>query len=214
MSLSERERASIALRVALYAFAVLVVSLFLGSQILRFFGISMPALRIAGGLVVAVAGWSMLHATPVASERHARLDRRFRSNPEDGFFSANDTVDDGSGHDRNRNRDWHQSTGRFRCFVLLSHRLALRGIGRDCGDLSCVPKIERDGPASRRRGHERDNEIVGVSAALHWSADHCHRAGRSGAICARRCSPLMLLQPAMTRTMIDPQIVSRIFATG
>ena len=71
MSLSERERASIALRVALYAFAVLVVSLFLGSQILRFFGISMPALRIAGGLVVAVAGWSMLHATPVASERHA-----------------------------------------------------------------------------------------------------------------------------------------------
>ena len=70
MSLSERERASIALRVALYAFAVILVSLFFGSQILKFFGISIPALRIAGGLVVAVAGWSMLHAAPVSSERH------------------------------------------------------------------------------------------------------------------------------------------------
>jgi small neutral amino acid transporter SnatA (MarC family) len=33
---------------------VLVVSLFIGSRIMRFFGISVPALRIAGGLVVAV----------------------------------------------------------------------------------------------------------------------------------------------------------------
>src|SRR5262249_6213129 len=71
MSLSERERASIALRVALYAFAVILVSLCFGRQTLKFFWISIPALRIAGGLVVAVAGWSMLHAAPVAPERHA-----------------------------------------------------------------------------------------------------------------------------------------------
>jgi multiple antibiotic resistance protein len=62
--LSERERARIAFRVAIYAFGVLLVSLFIGSQILNFFGISIPALRIAGGLVVAVSGWSTLHAPP------------------------------------------------------------------------------------------------------------------------------------------------------
>jgi multiple antibiotic resistance protein len=68
MGLSERDRARIALRVAIYAF---LVSLFAGSEIMRFFGISMPALRIAGGLVVAVTGWSVLNAAPKTSDGHA-----------------------------------------------------------------------------------------------------------------------------------------------
>lgn len=66
--LSEEERAGLAFRVAGYAFAVLLVSLFLGSQILNFFGVTIPALRVAGGLVVAAAGWSMLHAPLHAAE--------------------------------------------------------------------------------------------------------------------------------------------------
>src|SRR3954471_4622680 len=71
MGLSERDRANIALRVAIYAFLVLLVSLFAGSEIMRFFGISMPALRIAGGLVVAATGWSILNAAPTTSDGHA-----------------------------------------------------------------------------------------------------------------------------------------------
>jgi multiple antibiotic resistance protein len=70
IGLSEVERARIARLVALYSFAVLVVSLFAGSAILGFFGISLPALRIAGGLVVAVSGWSMLNAAPEATGPH------------------------------------------------------------------------------------------------------------------------------------------------
>jgi multiple antibiotic resistance protein len=49
MNLSESERARIALRVAIYVFGVLL--LFIGRQILNFFGISIPALSIAGGLL-------------------------------------------------------------------------------------------------------------------------------------------------------------------
>jgi len=71
MSLSEGERARVAFRVATFSFAVLLVSLFVGSQFLNFFGISIPALRIAGGLVVAVTGWSMLHARPSTHDAHA-----------------------------------------------------------------------------------------------------------------------------------------------
>jgi multiple antibiotic resistance protein len=59
-NLTELERGHIARTIALYSLAVLVVSLFAGSTILGFFGISLPALRIAGGLVVAVTGWTML----------------------------------------------------------------------------------------------------------------------------------------------------------
>jgi multiple antibiotic resistance protein len=70
MGLSEHDRARIARQIAIYAFFVLLVSIFAGSEIMRFFGISMPALRIAGGLVVAATGWSMLHAAPRISSSH------------------------------------------------------------------------------------------------------------------------------------------------
>jgi multiple antibiotic resistance protein len=70
IGLSERERGRVALRVAAYAFFVLLCSLFVGSEIMKFFGISMPALRIAGGLVVATTAWSMLHAPPLSASDH------------------------------------------------------------------------------------------------------------------------------------------------
>ena len=40
---------------------MLLVALFFGTPVLGFFGISLEALRIAGGLAVAVAGWRMLN---------------------------------------------------------------------------------------------------------------------------------------------------------
>ena len=67
--LDEAGRRALAQKVALYSFAVLIVSLLVGSLIMRFFGITVPALRIAGGLVVALSGWSML-AEPGASAEH------------------------------------------------------------------------------------------------------------------------------------------------
>lgn len=70
--LSDIERRVLAKRVAISAFAVLVVSLFAGTTILGFFGISLPALRIGGGLVVAASGWEMLHEKP-PSERQASV---------------------------------------------------------------------------------------------------------------------------------------------
>ncbi|WP_210340427.1 MarC family protein [Bradyrhizobium sp. CCBAU 51753] len=70
IGLTDRERARIAVRIALYAFAVILMSLFVGGHVLRFFGITMPALGIGGGLVVAASGWSMLHAPPVAHDMH------------------------------------------------------------------------------------------------------------------------------------------------
>jgi multiple antibiotic resistance protein len=59
---TEQARTHIARGVGVYSFIVLIVSLFIGSQIMRFFGITVPALRITGGLVVALSGWSMLTA--------------------------------------------------------------------------------------------------------------------------------------------------------
>src|SRR6476469_388551 len=48
-------------RVARNSFFVLVCSFFLGALVLKFYGISIPVLRVAGGFVVAVSGWKLLN---------------------------------------------------------------------------------------------------------------------------------------------------------
>jgi multiple antibiotic resistance protein len=72
LGLSEAERRVVARRVALYSFGVLVVSMIAGGLILGLFGISLPALRIAGGLVVAIAGWNMLNEPPIEESATGR----------------------------------------------------------------------------------------------------------------------------------------------
>jgi multiple antibiotic resistance protein len=59
---SDAEYANIALRVAIYSFLVLMISLWAGSFVLAFFGVTLPALRVAGGLVVALSAWDRLNA--------------------------------------------------------------------------------------------------------------------------------------------------------
>jgi multiple antibiotic resistance protein len=56
------ERARLARQIALYALIVLMVTLWAGSYVLAFFGISFAALRVAGGFVVAMTAWDLLTA--------------------------------------------------------------------------------------------------------------------------------------------------------
>jgi multiple antibiotic resistance protein len=64
-SLTNDERRILAKKVAINALCVLIVAFFAGTPILHLFGISMQALRIGGGLAVAVSGWQMLNAPDV-----------------------------------------------------------------------------------------------------------------------------------------------------
>jgi multiple antibiotic resistance protein len=59
---SRDERTQLAGRVAFYAALVMLVALWAGAYVLNFFGITLGALRIAGGLVVAVRAWTLLSA--------------------------------------------------------------------------------------------------------------------------------------------------------
>jgi multiple antibiotic resistance protein len=58
--MGEAQRNEQARRACVYAFVILGVSLFAGVLILEGFGISQGALRIAGGLTVAILGYRML----------------------------------------------------------------------------------------------------------------------------------------------------------
>jgi len=59
-SRSRADRQSLARTIGFYAFLVLLGSLLLGGYILNFFGVSLGALRVAGGLVVGIRAWSLL----------------------------------------------------------------------------------------------------------------------------------------------------------
>lgn len=58
----------------IYMVAILVCFLIGGTFIMGFFGISIPGLRIAGGLMVTSIGWGLLVAAPRGAddEKHAR----------------------------------------------------------------------------------------------------------------------------------------------
>lgn len=61
--LTPAEQNRLARRIAVNSLGVLLVSLYFGVYILGFFGITLAALRIGGGLAVAINGWRMLNAT-------------------------------------------------------------------------------------------------------------------------------------------------------
>ena len=58
---SSATRRYLARRIAINAFFVMATALLAGAFILKLYGISVPVLRVAGGLVVAAAGWQLLN---------------------------------------------------------------------------------------------------------------------------------------------------------
>lgn len=57
---SPKERSVIAFYTAIYVLTILLLSFYLGKYILLFFGISLDALKIAGGLIIASSGFALL----------------------------------------------------------------------------------------------------------------------------------------------------------
>jgi len=56
-------RRQLARWVAIYSFIIINASLYVGAYVLTFFGISIPVLRVAGGIVIAMAAWRMLNSS-------------------------------------------------------------------------------------------------------------------------------------------------------
>jgi multiple antibiotic resistance protein len=67
--LTPEQRARTAKLVALNSFVLLLASILIGAYVLDFFGISIPAVQVAGGIVVCAFAWSLLNGpiTPPVS---------------------------------------------------------------------------------------------------------------------------------------------------
>jgi multiple antibiotic resistance protein len=69
--LDVKVRSAVSRWVSIYSFSIMTASLYVGAYVLSFFGISIPVLRVAGGIVVAASGWRMLNAPDATEQRRS-----------------------------------------------------------------------------------------------------------------------------------------------
>ena len=95
---SPSERRYLAGRVSIYTACLLVGSMWIGALVLGFFGISIGALRVAGGLVVTVSAWSLLMEPERHEDRKVADTAPQHGDPEDvAFFPLTMPLTAGAG---------------------------------------------------------------------------------------------------------------------
>jgi multiple antibiotic resistance protein len=62
-------RRTVAMRVAINGLVLLMASLLIGSYVLDFFGVSLAAVQLGGGLIVMISGWRILNQQSNLSEK-------------------------------------------------------------------------------------------------------------------------------------------------
>lgn len=83
---NDKERVAIAKKASFYMFAILTIFFLAGTYIMSFFGISLPGIRIAGGLIIMRAAYAML--TPGRDDRKlSEKDKEAAKSKEDVSFS-------------------------------------------------------------------------------------------------------------------------------
>jgi len=149
--LSSKGRTALARLIALNGLLLILGSIFVGTHILAFFGISLPVVQVGGGLVVIATGWTLLRQP---SEDGGDTGARKECN-EDNYFrqafyplTLPLTVGPGSisvaitvGADRPEGSEWRWplivgmllGSAMIALSIYLSYRFAER-IGRTLGD--------------------------------------------------------------------------------
>jgi multiple antibiotic resistance protein len=80
------ERARMSRQIAINSFLLLIGSLWIGSHVLGFFGVSLPIVRVAGGLVVTSFGWKLLNASTLPDQNHAAQHAAAEDDEPDTFY--------------------------------------------------------------------------------------------------------------------------------
>jgi multiple antibiotic resistance protein len=74
--LSRQQRISAIWRVTLYSFIICAVTLFVGHWILELFGLSIPIIQLAGGIMICKIGWEFLSSDAKEVEESKASDKK------------------------------------------------------------------------------------------------------------------------------------------
>jgi multiple antibiotic resistance protein len=87
----------LARRIAISSTLFLLVFELLGTGLLEFFGISLPVVQVAGGLVLASMGWSLLNQPEPTTKPNSKVDDTFGTLSEKVFYPLTFPVTVGPG---------------------------------------------------------------------------------------------------------------------
>jgi len=90
-------RSHLARWVAIHSFILLNASIYVGAYVLEFFGISLPVLRVAGGIVIALSGWRALNASEDKAAQPAIAQADLRAASRIAFFPLTMPITAGPG---------------------------------------------------------------------------------------------------------------------
>src|SRR5678809_418107 len=71
-NLTRKQRKNAVKKITLYAFTICAVTLFIGRWILELFGISIPVIQLAGGIMICKMGWEFLSAGNNSPEQRVK----------------------------------------------------------------------------------------------------------------------------------------------
>lgn len=91
---TDRERNALAFRVTVNSFFLLLGSLLGGSYVLEFFGITLPIVRVAGGLLVTAAAWRLVQTGDYSG---AQNDRKSATPADTAFYPLTMPITVGPG---------------------------------------------------------------------------------------------------------------------
>lgn len=94
---THEDRKALARRIGIYAAAVMLVSLWIGAAVLAFFGITIAALKIGGGLVVSASAWRMLAAPETHEDRKQSQADDAKGSPDIAFYPLTMPLTTGPG---------------------------------------------------------------------------------------------------------------------
>jgi multiple antibiotic resistance protein len=94
---SHADRIALARRVGIYAAIVMLATIWVGSFVLAFFGITLAALKLGGGLVVAASGWRLLSAPEHNEDRKQAQAEGARNSDDIAFFPLTMPLTTGPG---------------------------------------------------------------------------------------------------------------------
>ena len=174
----EKIRRTVAMRVAVNGVALLAASLFIGGYILQFFGVSLAAVQLGGGLVVTIAGWQILNKREDLNERQPESPPDNQEILSQAFYPLTMPLTVGPGSiavaltlGSNLHEEAH-----LQLIVQRADRSHRHSADRAL-DLPVLLVLRRVAAAARPDRHQHPDSPVGLHRGVHRNPDHVQRIG-------------------------------------
>ena len=168
--LSDQGRAKLARTIAVNGLVLMVVSIFIGTHILGFFGISLPVVQVSGGLVAAATGWTLLRHS---NDDDSTMDPKGPCN--ESNYMRHAAIDSGPRLDIRGHHGGRQSDRGCGMALATDRRIVNRGRSDRYIHLPELSFRRAHCRSAGRRGHERGHPSVVFHPGVHRRADFVER---------------------------------------